>query len=378
MLRKIYQNPASSGVLVLLSYTNHCIYFFQFFVSEIQGMKNTAVVILNWNGAALLRRFLPSVIEHSRQEATIWVADNASTDESIQILQSEFPEVQILQLDKNYGFAGGYNRALQAIKAEYYVLLNSDVEVTPGWLTPILRQFELQPDLGACQPIIRSWHHKDAFEYAGAAGGFIDYLGYPFCRGRIFDTIEYDEGQYNTPLEIFWASGAAFFVRSEVYHACGGLDDEFFAHMEEIDLCWRMKNRGWKITCEPQSIVYHVGGGTLHQLSPRKTFLNFRNNLNLLLKNLPASRLIPILFIRMVLDGLAAFAFLFQYKGHLHFLAVLKAHLHFYNGFVLHYKKRKQAQPASVSQIYQRSILWDYHIKKRKKFSQLPRRYFSS
>ncbi|MCX7744559.1 MAG: glycosyltransferase family 2 protein [Flavobacteriales bacterium] len=341
-------------------------------------MKVTAVVILNWNGAALLRRFLPSVIEHSRHEATIWVVDNASTDESIKILKNEFPEVQILQLDKNYGFAGGYNRALKEISADYYVLLNSDVEVTPGWLSPILRQFEKQPNLGACQPIIRSWQHKEAFEYAGAAGGFIDYLGYPFCRGRIFDTLEFDEGQYNTPLEIFWATGAAFFVRSEVYHACGGFDEEFFAHMEEIDLCWRMKNRGWKILCEPKSIVYHVGGGTLNQLSPRKTFLNFRNNLNLLLKNLPGNRLIPILFLRMVLDGIAALAFLFQSNGHLHFWAVLKAHLHFYKGIIIHFKKRKEAKPNWVSQIYQRSILWDYHLKKRNKFSQLPLHYFSS
>lgn len=340
-------------------------------------MKKTAVVILNWNGADLLRRFLPSVIQHSRYEAEIWVVDNASTDDSVKITEAEFPEVKLLRLDKNYGFAGGYNRALKEINADYYVLLNSDVEVTSGWLTPILRQFEKQPDLGACQPIIRDWHHKNSFEYAGAAGGFMDYLGYPFCRGRIFDTLEFDEGQYNTPIEIFWATGAAFFVRSEVYHACGGLDDEFFAHMEEIDLCWRIKNRGWKITCEPQSIVYHVGGGTLNQGSPRKTFLNFRNNLNILLKNLPGSKLIPVLFLRMVLDGVAAFSFLFQHKGHLHFLAVLKAHLHFYGGFASHFKKRKQIKPKPVSQIYQRSILWDYHIKKRKKFSQLPKGYFS-
>lgn len=341
-------------------------------------MKKTAVVILNWNGADLLRRFLPSVIQHSRNEAEIWVADNASTDESVKITEAEFPEVNLLRLDKNYGFAGGYNRALKEINADYYVLLNSDVEVTPGWLTPILSQFDTQPDLGASQPLIRAWHHKDSFEYAGAAGGYMDYLGYPFCRGRIFDTLEFDEGQYNTSVEIFWATGAAFFVRSDVYHACGGLDDEFFAHMEEIDLCWRMKNRGWKITCEPQSIVYHVGGGTLNQGSPRKTFLNFRNNLNLLLKNLPGSKLIPVLFLRMVLDGVAAFSFLFQNKGHLHFLAVLKAHLHFYGGFASHFKKRKQVKPQPVSQIYQRSILWDYHLKKRKKFSQLPHRYFSS
>lgn len=341
-------------------------------------MKKTAVVILNWNGADLLRRFLPSVIQHSRNEAEIWVADNASTDDSVKITEAEFPEVKLLRLDKNYGFAGGYNRALKEIKADYYVLLNSDVEVTSGWLTPILRQFEIQPDLGASQPMIRAWHHKDSFEYAGAAGGYMDYLGYPFCRGRIFDTLEFDEGQYNTPVEIFWATGAAFFVRSDVYHACGGLDDEFFAHMEEIDLCWRMKNRGWKIICEPHSIVYHVGGGTLNQGSPRKTFLNFRNNLNLLLKNLPGSKLIPVLFLRMVLDGVAAFSFLFQNKGHLHFLAVLKAHLHFYGGFASHFKKRKQVKPKPVSQIYQRSILWDYHLKKRRKFSQLPKDYFSS
>lgn len=340
-------------------------------------MNKIAVVILNWNGANLLRQFLPSVIQYSLNEAEIWVADNASTDNSIKIVEAEFPDVKILRLDKNYGFAGGYNRALKQISADIYVLLNSDVEVTAGWLTPILKQFEKQPHLGACQPLIRSYHHKDAFEYAGAAGGYLDFLGYPFCRGRIFDTIEFDDGQYDTSVEIFWASGAAFFVRSEVYHACGGLDEDFFAHMEEIDLCWRLKIKGWKVICESQSVVYHVGGGTLSQGSPRKTFLNFRNNLNLLLKNLPTKKLLPVLFLRMVLDGIAAFLFLFQSKGHLHFLAVIKAHLHFYSGFLSQYKKRKQIKPKPVSQIYLRSILWDYHLKKRKKFSSLPKSYFS-
>lgn len=340
-------------------------------------MNKIAVVILNWNGAHLLRRFLPSVIQHSLNEAEIWVADNASTDDSVKVVEAEFPVVKILRLDNNYGFAGGYNRALKQISAQYYVLLNSDVEVTAGWLTPIIKQFEKQPNLGACQPLICAYHRKDSFEYAGAAGGYLDFLGYPFCRGRIFDTVEIDEGQYNTSVEIFWATGAAFFVRSEVYHACGGLDEEFFAHMEEIDLCWRMKNLGWKVICEPQSVVYHIGGGTLHQASPRKTFLNFRNNLNLLLKNLPTSKLLPILFLRMVLDGVAAFSFLFQSKGYLHFVAVIKAHLHFYGGFLSHYKKRKQVNPNPVSQIYQRSILWDYYLKKKRKFSQLPKNYFS-
>ena len=255
-------------------------------------MKKISIVILNWNGEEMLRAFLPSVLVcSSGRDVEVCVADNGSTDASCAMLEEEFPIVRLIRLDENYGFAEGYNRALSQIDAEYVILLNSDVEVTPDWLQPLTEFMDNHPEVAACQPKIMSYKKRDTFEYAGAAGGFIDKLGYPFCRGRIFDVVEKDEGQYDTPLPVFWATGAALMIRLDVYKQVGGLDGRFFAHMEEIDLCWRLRSRGYGIYCIPQSEVYHVGGATLKKENPRKTFLNFRNNLLMLYKNLPEKEL---------------------------------------------------------------------------------------
>ena len=273
-------------------------------------MKKVSIVILNWNGEEMLRTFLPSVLFCSMgQDVEVCVADNGSTDGSCELVSREFPAVRLIRLDQNYGFADGYNRALEEVEAEYVVLLNSDVEVTPDWLKPLVEFMDAHPEVGACQPKILSQRNRDYFEYAGAAGGFIDKLGYPFCRGRIFEQVEKDNGQYDTDLPIFWATGAALFIRQQVYHKVGGLDGRFFAHMEEIDLCWRLRSRGYGIYCIPSSTVYHVGGATLKKENPRKTFLNFRNNLLMLYKNLPEGELKRVMFQRMFLDWIAALAF---------------------------------------------------------------------
>ena len=269
----------------------------------------TSVIILNWNGAQMLRTYLPSVIEHtSLPDSEIIVADNGSTDDSLDILAKEFPSVRAIVLDRNYGFAEGYNRAIAQVDSTYVVLLNSDVEVTEGWLTPLLGYLDAHPGVAAVQPKIRSWNNKDFFEHAGAAGGFLTWLGYPYCRGRKFGKVERDNGQYDTVAEIDWTTGAAMCVRRDTYEACGGLDPAFFAHMEEIDLCWRMRNKGWKLACVPQSVVFHLGGGALSYDNPRKTFLNFRNNLLMIYKN----RRFPwiVLCLRFFLDYAAAAMFL--------------------------------------------------------------------
>ncbi|MBQ2123322.1 MAG: glycosyltransferase family 2 protein [Bacteroidaceae bacterium] len=286
--------------------------------------KKIAVVILNWNGKQMMREFLPSVIKHSSEWAEVIVADNASTDSSMEMLSNEFPTVGQIQLDKNYGFAEGYNRALAQIEAEYFVLLNSDVEVDSNWLQPQLEYMEAHPDVAACQPKILAQRNKESFEYAGAAGGFLDKYGYPFCRGRIFHAVEVDNHQYDSPCDVLWATGAALFVRSKDWTESGGLDGRFFAHMEEIDLCWRLRNRGRRIVCIPQSHVYHVGGATLDQGNPRKTYLNFRNNLLMLYKNLGASELQSIMRGRTCLDYIAAFKFLASLDVK-NYKAVLKA-----------------------------------------------------
>lgn len=278
----------------------------------------TAIVILNWNGAQMLRRFLPSVLANTpADQADVIVADNGSTDDSLALLDSDFPHVRVIVLDHNYGFAEGYNQALRAVGEtyEYYLLLNSDVQTPEGWLQPLLAYMNDHLDVAACQPKIRAEHTPTHFEYAGAAGGFVDSLGYPFCRGRIFDVVEEDHGQYDSVADIFWATGAALLIRAEVYWQVGGLDGRFFAHQEEIDLCWRLRARGHRIVCVPQSVVYHVGGGTLPKENPRKTFLNFRNNLLLLYKNLPASRLRRVLFVRFWLDAFASLVFLMKGEG---------------------------------------------------------------
>jgi GT2 family glycosyltransferase len=338
-------------------------------------MTKIAIVILNWNGKNHLQLFLPSVIAYTPQEAEIIVADNASTDDSIAFLQKEFPQVKILRNPTNGGFAAGYNTALQHIKAEYYVLLNSDVEVTNGWIDAPIAAMEKDRQIAACQPKIKSFLNKAYFEHAGAAGGFIDKYGYAFCRGRVFEQVEKDNGQYDDECEIFWATGACMFIRSAAFHQAGGFDPDFFAHMEEIDLCWRLKRSGFKIIYIPTAEVYHLGGGTLNYLSPNKTFLNFRNSLFLLLKNLPPEKLLTVLLIRMVLDGIAAIKFLTQ-GGFNHFFAVLKAHFYFYRSFAKFYKKRQVNIGSKItSKIYLSSIVWQHFINGKKKFSQLSINY---
>lgn len=327
-------------------------------------MKKIAVVILNWNGTKLLEQFLPSVVKYS-PEAEIYVADNASTDDSVDFVKANFPTIKIVENSGNYGFAKGYNEALQHIDAEIYALVNSDIEVTENWLKPILEIFENEAKTAIIQPKLLDFKNKEYFEYAGAAGGFIDQYGYPYCRGRIFETIEKDNGQYNDAREITWASGACFFIRSKVYHELRGFDDDFFAHQEEIDLCWRAKNKGHQIKYNPNSVVYHVGGATLKQGNPKKTFLNFRNSLLMLVKNLPKESLFSVLVVRMLLDGIAGVHFIFQGKFS-HCLAILKAHFAFYSLFSRTYKKRA---PFQSKQYYTlKSIVISYYINNGKVF----------
>ena len=331
----------------------------------------TAVVILNWNGEKFLEQFIPSAIKYTINEDTeLYVADNGSTDNSVKILKEKFPEVKLLLFDKNYGFTGGYNKALQQIEAEYYVLLNSDVEVTENWTIAPIKILEEDLDVAAVMPKILAFHNKNLFEYAGAAGGYIDKYGYPFCRGRIISEVEQDNGQYDTTDEVFWASGAAFFVRADLYHEIGGLDEDFFAHMEEIDLCWQLKNKSYKIIYTSESKVYHVGGGALPSESPFKVFLNFRNNLFLLIKNLPQKKLFLTIFIRLILDGMSAFVYLAQRKPKF-FFAVLKAHFAFYANAIKFYKKRKRIKDSNINKIYNKSIIWSFFIQKKKNFNKL-------
>jgi len=333
------------------------------------------VVILNWNGAKLLKQFMPSLIAFSKADSSeIIVADNGSTDDSLQILRTEFPEVQILDLKQNYGFARGYNEALKQIDADYFVILNSDVEVTSGWLDSPIKLMEADHWIAAVQPKILSYHQKTHFEYAGAAGGFVDRFGYPFCRGRIFNEVEADLGQYDDQTDIFWATGACMFVRSQYFHEAGGFDADFWAHMEEIDLCWRLKNRGYRIVYIPESTVYHVGGGTLSYDNPQKLYLNFRNNLWLLYKNLPSDQLFHILFLRMTLDGIAAFKLLAELniRG---FWSVFKAHMSFYLSLPSLQRKRKMAgqfgRIEHPSGKLPKSIVFQFYIRKKKRFNEV-------
>lgn len=295
---------------------------------ETQKIK-IAVVVLNWNGKAWLEKFIPILVKHS-QEATVFIADNASTDDSVTFVKDHFPNVKVIVNTANGGYAKGYNDVLKQIAAEYFVLINSDIEVTDGWLTPIINLMDSEKKIAACQPKLLDYNNRNTFEYAGASGGYIDRFGYPFCRGRIFDSIEEDKGQYNDTVEIFWATGACLFLRSDHFNEVGGLDEDFFAHQEEIDLCWRLKNKGYKIMVEPKSVVYHVGGGTLNATSPFKTHLNFRNNLKMLFKNLPLVSLFLVIPIRLFLDGVAAITFLRQKNGFSHFFAIVRAHFNFY------------------------------------------------
>lgn len=329
----------------------------------------TAVVILNWNGRKLLEEFLPSVVLHSLAEAEIYVVDNASTDDSVSFLKRNFPEVKLIQNQTNGGYAKGYNEGLKHIDADVFVLLNSDVEVTKNWLSPIIQQFELNPKLAAAQPKIRDYKNKDYFEYAGAAGGFIDKYGYPYCRGRIFNTLEKDVGQYDGVSEIFWASGACLFVKRDVFWEAGGFDEAYFAHQEEIDLCWRFFNLDYKVICVSASKVYHLGGGTLKNTNPHKTFLNFRNSLFNLVKNAPKSKIATPVFIRMVLDGVAGIQFLLSLKL-IHFIAVLKAHFSFYTN--LNKVLQKRTKTSKKLNYYQyKSIIFSYFVKQIKSFTKL-------
>jgi len=333
-----------------------------------------AIVILNWNGKNYLEKFLPSVLTHSNIEnCEIIIADNASTDDSISFLTKNYPQIKILIFDKNHGFAEGYNKAIFQIDAEYFVLLNSDVEVTPNWISPIIELLESDEKIVACQPKILSYAQKEKFEYAGAAGGFIDKFGYPFCQGRIISVAENDEGQYNEIKEIFWATGACLFVKAEIYKKLGGLDGYFFAHMEEIDLCWRLKNNGYKIFYNPNSTIYHVGGGTLPNNNPFKLYLNFRNNLIILYKNLPKSKLFFTIFTRLVLDGMSGLTYLITFKFN-YFAAVLKAHFAFYASVSRYKNFRKQniTQNKTVhKEIFNQSIVYNFFVKKKRKFSLL-------
>ncbi|MCL2131804.1 MAG: glycosyltransferase family 2 protein [Lentimicrobiaceae bacterium] len=339
-------------------------------------MQKIAVVILNWNGKPFLEQFLPSLVSHTPSWAEIVVADNASSDDSVAFMQSHYPQVRLILNDGNFGFAKGYNQALQQVDAEYYCLLNSDIEVASQWIEPVIDYLDTHLQVAVCQPKLLSFAQKSHFEYAGAAGGFIDKYGYPFCQGRLFDCVEKDEGKYDEAKEIFWATGACMFIRSKVYHELGGLDDDFFAHMEEIDLCWRAKNAGYKVMYIPNSTVYHVGGGTLPKNSSHKTYLNFRNNLILLYKNLPKRRILRVFSMRLVLDLVASIRFLFD-SGWSDFAAVFKAYFSFYGSLQKNRKKRTRTPHRNVSQTYRKSIVYDYYMRKKKLFSDLNPNDFS-
>lgn len=338
-------------------------------------MLKCAVVILNWNGIDFLKKFLPVVLEcSSGEDSSVYLADNGSQDGSVEYIKGNFNNVNLIRLDKNHGFAGGYNLALEQIDSKYYVLLNSDIEVTAGWLKPLINFMDDNPDTAACQPKILSYYNKDQFEYAGAAGGFIDKLGYPLCRGRIFNFVEKDKGQYDDQTNIFWSTGASMIVRSEAWKKCGGFDEDFFAHMEEIDLCWRFHKSGYFVAYVPQSVVYHVGGGALPYNTPFKTFLNFRNSLYLLYKNLPGKNLHVTLFKRKLLDGVAAMFFLA--KGEFrNFLAVWRAHMDYYR-HVEQLKEKRSKEPGGKTEdfaglILNKSIVFEFYIKGHRTFSSL-------
>jgi GT2 family glycosyltransferase len=337
-------------------------------------MNKVSVVILNFNGKNYLEKFLPNIIHYSAGEGIkVIVADNNSTDSSVEFLRQNYPHIELIILDKNYGYTGGYNKALAQIESEYYILLNSDVEVTSNWIEPVVKLMDEQKDIAAAMPKIKSYTDREYFEYAGASGGFIDKFGYPFCRGRLLFNIEKDEGQHNSIADIFWASGACYFIRSELFFKAGGFDDDFFAHMEEIDLCWRLKRMGYRIVVVPESEIYHVGGGTLPINTPRKMYLNYRNNLYLLIKNLPSDKLIPVLFSRMCLDGVSAMVYLAKFSFGF-FWAVLKAHIHFDCHLRVSIQKRRQFKKQVISEkvdgIYPHSMVYNFLIRKKKVFNQ--------
>ena len=328
-----------------------------------------AIVILNWNGQKLLEQFLPSIVNFSSEEAVIYIADNASTDSSIEFIQKNYPSIKIVQNTVNGGYAKGYNDALKFINADIYCLLNSDVEVTKNWLKPIIDVFETEEKTAIVQPKLLAFKDKTRFEYAGAAGGYIDFFGYPYCRGRVFNFLETDKGQFNDTTNIFWASGACLFIRSEVYHQLKGFDEDYFAHQEEIDLCWRTQNNGYQVKYVGKSKVYHVGGATLKETNPHKTFLNFRNSLINVAKNVPKKWFLFVLISRLILDGVAGLKFIFELRP-IHSLAIIKAHFSFYKNFNKSLNKRKKV---SKKQNYYRhiSVVWQYFVLGRKEFKNL-------
>lgn len=332
-------------------------------------MLKCAIVILNWNGVQFLREFLPVALKNTSSYSEIIIADNGSTDSSLEFLGNEYPHTRVIRLDKNYGFTGGYNKSLSQVKAEYYILLNSDVEVTPNWDIPLLELLDSRPDAGAVMPKMLSYFNHREFEYAGAAGGFIDKYGYPFCRGRVFHTLEQDHGQYDGIHEVFWATGACIAVRAHLYHELGGLDDILFAHMEEIDFCWRLHHHNYKVFVTSNSVVYHLGGGTLPKYSPKKSYLNFRNNLIVLYKNLPKQMYPRIYLVRIFLDVIAAFYFLafLNFSG---FYIVFKAHVVF-NYLRLKGKLKKEKNPVQNPAFINKNTVFEYFIKGKRSFQEI-------
>ncbi len=329
-----------------------------------------AVVILNWNGRALLEKFLPSIVEFSQDDGEVYVADNASTDDSIDFLKKNYPEVKIIQNKTNGGYAKGYNDALKNIDADVYALVNSDIEVSKNWLKPIKEAFLKDLNTAAIQPKLLDFKDKSRFEYAGAGGGFVDFLGYPYCKGRIFNELEYDTGQFNDSYDIFWASGACLFIRSEVFHKMNGLDEDYFAHQEEIDLCWRIQNEGFNIKYVGASTVYHVGGATLQESNPQKTFLNFRNSLYTITKNVPKRFIIPVILSRLILDGVAGIKFLLELRP-VHTWAIFRSHMSYYYHLPAIMRKRKSISFKQLHYYQCISIVWEHFILRKKKFSEI-------
>ena len=329
-----------------------------------------AVVILNWNGKTLLEKFLPSVVKFSKDDADIYVADNNSTDDSISFLKNQYPKIKIIENKINGGYAKGYNDALQDIDADVFALVNSDIEVTKDWLKPVIKQFKENKNTAAIQPKLLDYKDKSKFEYAGAAGGFIDFMGYPYCKGRIFMELEKDQNQYNDTYDIFWATGACFFIRSEVFHQLKGFDEDYFAHQEEIDLCWRIQNEGYNIQYVGTSTVFHVGGATLKETNPHKTYLNFRNSLFSICKNVPKRFLLFVIFFRLILDGIAGIKFIFELKP-AHTLAIIKAHFSFYKNSPKMLKKRKFISYKQTKYYHKFSIVWQYFVLRKNKFTAL-------
>jgi GT2 family glycosyltransferase len=329
--------------------------------------SSVAIVILNYNGRHYLEKFLPNIIRYSGNYE-IWIADNASTDQSLEWIRSNYPSLRVLEIQENKGYAGGYNEALRHIKSDYYILLNSDIEVTENWVDPVITFMDSDSSIAACQPKILAYDLPTHFEYAGAAGGYMDYLGYPFCRGRIFDTREEDLGQYDDEKDVFWATGACLFLRASAFHKASGFDESFFAHMEEIDLCWRLLNLKFRVTYCGKSVVYHVGGGTLHKSNPKKTFLNYRNNLIMLFKNLPKGRRWKTVLIRLVLDGISSVRFMAT-GAWPDVIAIVRAHFAFYRMIPSLVKKNPRTR--NRAPLYHRSVVWEYFVLGKHRFNQL-------